>query len=162
MRPSRMFIGQRSENWVFRPTVLPTVGLRGLRGGPTKHQVLGALRPTVGNTVGLTTRFSGSYPVSVDVESGLPGSARWGPCVRGVSVNCSLSARTVSGVRPCWKLEEPKGPKGHPLDTHCEPSALHCWIFKILHCPPKGHRGFAADPVYGRAKCLPMLGEIKT
>jgi hypothetical protein len=23
-------------------------------------------------------------------------------------------------------------------------------------------QGFAADPVYGRAKCLPMLGEIKT
>ena len=23
-------------------------------------------------------------------------------------------------------------------------------------------QGFATDPVYGRAKCLPMLGEIKT
>ena len=23
-------------------------------------------------------------------------------------------------------------------------------------------QGFAADPVYGRAKCLPVLGEIKT
>ena len=23
-------------------------------------------------------------------------------------------------------------------------------------------QGFAADPVYGRAKCLPMLGSLKT
>ena len=36
----------------------------GSRGVPTKHEVLGALRPTVGNTVGLTTRFSGSYPMN--------------------------------------------------------------------------------------------------
>ena len=34
-------------------------------GGPTKHEVLGTLRPTVGNTVGLTTRFSGSYSMKV-------------------------------------------------------------------------------------------------
>ena len=26
----------------------------------------------------------------------------------------------------------------------------------------KDLQGFAADPVHGRAKCLPMLGEIKT
>ena len=35
------------------------------RGGSRKRQVLGALRTTVGNTVGLTTRFSGSYPINV-------------------------------------------------------------------------------------------------
>jgi hypothetical protein len=35
-------------------------------GGPTKHQVLGALRPTVGNTVGLNSRFSGSYHIKLD------------------------------------------------------------------------------------------------
>ena len=35
------------------------------RGGPTKHEVLGALRPTMGNTVGLTIRFSGRYSVKV-------------------------------------------------------------------------------------------------
>ena len=37
----------------------------GPRGGPTKLQVLGALRPTVGSTVGLTTRFSGRYPINL-------------------------------------------------------------------------------------------------
>ena len=32
-----------------------------------KHEVLWALRPTLGNTVVLTTRFSGGYPISVDI-----------------------------------------------------------------------------------------------
>jgi len=60
----------------------------------------------------------------------------------------------------------------HPLATHREPSALYCWILEILYeALRKGSlfvlqseraQGFAADPVYGRAKCLPMLGEIKT
>ena len=27
---------------------------------------------------------------------------------------------------------------------------------------PERKQGFAADPVYGRAKCLPMLGSLKT
>ena len=27
-------------------------------------------------------------------------------------------------------------------------------------CQEQKGQGFAADPVYGRAKCLPMLGEI--
>ena len=40
------------------------------RGGPTKDQVLGALRPTMGNTVGLTTRFSGRYPIKVSQVDG--------------------------------------------------------------------------------------------
>jgi len=39
----------------------------GPRGGPTKYQVLGALRPTVRNTVGPTTWFSGSYYINVRV-----------------------------------------------------------------------------------------------
>ena len=30
-----------------------------------KHQVLGALRPTVGNTVRLTDQFSGRYPIEL-------------------------------------------------------------------------------------------------
>ena len=30
-----------------------------------KHQVLGALRPTLGNTVRLTDRLSGSYPIKL-------------------------------------------------------------------------------------------------
>ena len=50
----------------------------------------------------------------------------------------------------------------HPLATHCEPSALYCWILEILYCNPKGRKAFSADPVYGRAKCLPMLGSLKT
>ena len=37
-----------------------------------KHQVLGALQPTVGNTVGLTTRFSGSSPMNFfETQGGL-------------------------------------------------------------------------------------------
>ena len=31
-----------------------------------KHKVLGALQPTVVNTVGLATRFSGRYPIKFD------------------------------------------------------------------------------------------------
>ena len=30
-----------------------------------KHQVLGFLRPTAGNAVGLTARFSGRYPINM-------------------------------------------------------------------------------------------------
>ena len=43
------------------PTVLPTVGHRGPRPGV----FLGALRPTLGNTVGITTPFSVHGPVHV-------------------------------------------------------------------------------------------------
>ena len=45
---------------------MPTVGRRGLGGGPTKHQVLGALRPTVG----LTTRFRVVTPLTSSVKYG--------------------------------------------------------------------------------------------
>ena len=34
---------------------------------------------------------------------------------------------------------------------------VHAWTGKI-----PSNKGLTADPVYGRAKCLPMLGEIKT
>ena len=44
---------------------------QGPREGPTKDEVLGALRPTVGNTVGLTTRFSGSEPMKMEQFSHL-------------------------------------------------------------------------------------------
>ena len=52
-------------------------------------------------------------------------------------------------------------------DCHCEPSALYCWILEILCCNPKGRRASgilskALRPVYGRAKCLPMLGTFTT
>ena len=50
----------------------------------------------------------------------------------------------------------------HPLNTHCEPSALYCWILEILYCIPKGRRALLQIPTTGRAKCLPMLGAFKT
>ena len=80
----------------------------------------------------------------------------------------------------------------HPLATHCEPSALYCWILGILYCDPNGRRallrvpssegrsvclcwakskpkgqrtrkqGLSADPAYGYARCSPLLGESKT
>ena len=50
----------------------------------------------------------------------------------------------------------------HPLDTHCEPSAIYCWILEILYCTPKGRRALLRIPTSGRAKCLSMLGAFKT
>jgi len=52
-----------------------------------------------------------------------------------------LFCRTSSGVRLCWELEEPKGPKG-PKAARREPSALEGWILEVLYCNPKGSRGF--------------------
>ena len=46
------------DKYVAKPTVLPTVGRR----APTKKLGLGALGPTVGNTVGSTTYFLGGSP----------------------------------------------------------------------------------------------------
>ena len=34
----------------------------------------------------------------------------------------------------------------HPLATHSEPSALYCWILKILYCNPKGRRALLWIP----------------
>ena len=43
----------------------------------------------------------------------------------------------------------------HPLDTHCEPSALYCWILEILYCDPKGRRALLRVPSSeGRSVCL--------
>ena len=43
----------------------------------------------------------------------------------------------------------------HPLDTHCEPSALYCWILEILYCNPKGRKAFLRVPsTEGRSVCL--------
>jgi len=64
---------------------------------------------------------------------------------------------SVDGVRVRRSL-----PQDHPLATHCELSALYCWILEILYCSPKGRRALLRIPTTGRAKCLPMLGEIKT
>ena len=50
----------------------------------------------------------------------------------------------------------------HPLHTHCEPSALYCWILEIRYCTPKERRASLRIPTTGRATCLSMLGEIKT
>ena len=42
----------------------------------------------------------------------------------------------------------------HPLATHCEPSALHCWILEILNCTPKGRRASLRIPsTEGRSVC---------
>ena len=51
----------------------------------------------------------------------------------------------IRGERTPWpkvavpRKKRPKGPKG-PKGTHCEPSALYCWILEILYCTPKGRR----------------------
>ena len=63
-------------------------------------------------------------------------------------------------------IQSTKAPKhqivGNPLHTHCEPSALYCWILEIICCMPKGRRALLRIPTTGRAKCLSTLGEIKT
>ena len=42
----------------------------------------------------------------------------------------------------------------HPLDTHCEPSALYCWILQFLYCDPKGRRALLRVPsTEGRSVC---------
>jgi len=53
----------------------------------------------------------------------------------------------------------------HLGDTRREPSALEGWIHEVFDCDPKGSRAFlriliSADPVYGRARCLP-IGRIQ-
>ena len=51
--------------------------------------------------------------------------------------------------RPSAPLED------HPLATHCEPSALYCWILEILYCTPKGRRALLRIPsTEGRSVCL--------
>ena len=40
------------------------------------------------------------------------------------------------------------------------PEAARAHADPLLHA--ERTQGLAADPVYGRAQCLPMLGEIKT
>ena len=56
--------------------------------------------------------------------------------------------KTISCVRLCWELEEPKGPKGQsskapkPLAARREPSALEGWVLEVLYCNPKGSRAF--------------------
>ena len=59
------------------PTVLPTVGRR----APAKKTGLGPLRPTVGNTVGITTPLSVRYPINLrgDLLAGGEEHERAGP-----------------------------------------------------------------------------------
>ena len=45
-----------------------------------------------------------------------------------------------------------------PLDTHCEPSALYCWILEIRHCQPERTQGFAADLVYVKGEVFAYVG----
>ena len=55
------------------------------------------------------------------------------------------------------------------FDQSCNMNSSECTSFCSVLQDPRNPlqrsertQGFAADPVYGRAKCLPMLGEIKT
>ena len=81
----------------------------------------------------------------------------------------------------CWELEEPKG---HQKRKNCANNMLQalqilstegrsvclCWApsnlkeLKDFGDPLRSERkqGFSADPFYGRARCLPMLGSLKT
>jgi hypothetical protein len=59
-------MGYRTKNGVVRPTVLTSVGRRGLGGLLRKP-----LRPTVGNTEGLTAPFSVRYPIKIRPHSEL-------------------------------------------------------------------------------------------
>jgi hypothetical protein len=53
--------------------------------------------------------------------------------------------------------KSPKGPKG---PQHQKKESTNAKSTTLLQS--ERTQGFTADPVYGRAKCLPMLGEIKT
>ena len=43
-----------------------------------------------------------------------------------------------------------------------QPGVASGAVGEILYCTPKGRRALLRIPTTGRAKCLPMLGEIKT
>ena len=76
-------------------------------------------------------------------------------------------------VGPSWEKLKPKGPKGSSRSlTAIRKDAGLCCGSRLLEgrsvclcwapSKPTGPKGLSADPVYGRAKCLPVLGEIKT
>jgi hypothetical protein len=65
-------------------------------------------------------------------------------------------ALSVDLAGPCIPIQS------QVLATHREPSALYCWILEILYCTPKKRRALLRIPTTGRAKCLPMLGSLKT
>jgi len=69
----------------------------------------------------------------------------------GLDVEAWPFYRTISGVRLCWELDEPKGPKIEENEIN-EMAALRSEL----------KQGFSADPLYGRARCSPMLGVLKT
>ena len=58
-------------------------------------------------------------------------------------------------VSRCLVTDQPKSLCNlyGPLATHCEPSALYCWILEILYCNPKERvQGFAVDPDYWKGE----------
>ena len=76
----------------------------------------------------------------------------------------ALAARGIADeeeVREAWAaLAAPSGSR----QRGCGPG-LFCTVLLDPRDPllqSERTQGFTADPVYGRANCLPMLGEIKT
>ena len=82
------------------------------------------------------------------------------------------------GVRLCWALSKPKGAEG--LSSIRSDAGLCCgsrlrkgkvfayaglvdYLKDLKVCPrSEMTQGFAAGPVYGRARCSPMLGSFIT
>ena len=66
-------------------------------------------------------------------------------------------------IGPCWEKLKPKGPKGAKGAKGPPPRAI-CTVLldpRDLLLRSERTQGFAAGPVYGRAKCLPMLAHSK-
>ena len=82
---------------------MPAVGRSvGARGG--SYETAGPRSPTVGNTVGLTTRFSGSYPMNIDTA--ICNSRRFVPPVR----KKRIIYRQPAGPDPLNRRDELSGP----------------------------------------------------
>ena len=90
-------------------------------GGPTKHQVLGALRPTVGNPVRLTTRFSGSCPLNVAAKVPL---AVWG----GVTNRLEIHNRFRGSVTVARTRSAISSGRVFVIHTRSRRILLHIWI----------------------------------
>ena len=95
----------------------------------------------------------------------------------GVTGGCVLKTFDFPGVKwSCAKVDIwakiknlkdlkihflPKDTCRHSLRAICTVSE-YCWILEFLYCTPKGRRALLRIPTTGRAKCLPMLGSLKT
>ena len=79
--------------------------------------------------------------------SGLCKAARTRVSVREISMVGRLSAH----VSELW----------FSGSVACSKWFMH-WILEIFYCNPKGSRALLRIPSTRRAKCLPMLGSLKT